>query len=332
MLLPHFDKLALIPYEALPQRNFRDIYIQEGEMYLTENGILGLPFTVDPLIMYWNRDIFSAAGLATYPRYWDEFSSLNRRLTAKDQNGNIRRSAVAMGEFTNVENAREIFGTLLLQLGNPVVIRTADGGFESAISVRAPVDPAPAIEFFTSFVDPSNPDYSWNRGLPSSKSAFLSGMLATYFGFSSELSDIRAKNPNLNFDAAPLPQLRAGGQKATYGRMYGFSIIRSSSNPNAVYQIVSLLSSPSYLSELSNSLYMPSVRRDLIAAGSGDPYISVFNEAALVSKSWFDAGPEASRQVFGTMIEAVTSGKKSVFEAVQDAGDRYDIILWQATQ
>ncbi len=331
MLLPHEDKLALIPYSALSQRTFMDTYIQEGQIYLNPSGILAIPFTVDPLVMYWNRDTFNAAGVASYPRYWDEFTGLNRELTVKDANENIRKSAIALGDFSTVDNAREILASLIMQLGNPISALNQQGVLESTIKVSAAVDPSPAFKFFAQFVDPTNQDYSWNRSMPDSKTAFLSGTLATYFGFASELNDIRAKNPNLNFDVAPLPQLRTGGVKASYGRMYGLSIVRSTPNANGVYQVMSILTAPANLSSLSQTMYLPPVRTDLIAAGSNDPYISIFDQAALISKTWLDADPAKSGQIFGNVVQSITSGQESVFQALNDAGAQYDVLLRQAT-
>jgi len=332
MILPHLDKFSLIPFSALPQRTFQDTYIQESEIYYTNGGVIGIPFAVDPLVMYWNRDTFSAAGLATYPRNWEDFTELNKRLTTRDENGNLRKSAVALGDFTNVNNAREIFGTLLLQIGNPVTATNRDGMVESTLKVSHSANPTPVLQFFTKFVDPSSSDYSWNRGMPQSKSAFLSGMLATYFGFASELRDIRAKNQNLNFDVAPFPQLKSGGKKATYGKMYGFSITSASQKQNSVYQIISVLTNPSNLTELSESMYLPSVNRYVITQGSNDPYISIFNEAVLVARTWLDVDPEQSRQLFGNMVDGITSGRKTIFESIQDTGDQYDILLGQIYQ
>jgi len=332
MLLSHLDKITPIPYEALPARTFMDSYINEAQIYATESGILGIPFVVDPLIMYWNKDSFASAGLATYPRYWDEFGPLNKTLTSLDQNGNIRRSAMAMGDFTNVANARELLGTLLLQAGNTITTQNADGTIESALSTNARVDPSPAVRFFTQFVNPSDANYSWNRGMPNSKTAFLSGALATYFGFASELKDIRAKNPNLNFDAAPIPQLRSGGIKATYGRLYGLSIVRSSPNQNAAYQTFAVLANSTNLSALSQLTYLPSVSLSLIGSGSSDPYLSIFNQAVLVAKTWLDADQTRSYQILGNMVGSITSGAKTVAEAVNDAGEEYDVALRQATQ
>lgn len=329
MLLPHLDKITLIPYATLARRDFMNAYVQEGEIYLNKNGILALPFMLDPLVMYWNRDSFALAGLATYPKYWDEFTALVPKLTVKDDNGNIRKSALAMGDFSNVANARELLGGLLLQLGSPVTVMDANGGVESALDGANSVRIIPALRFFTQFANPSNSLYSWNRAMPDSKSAFLSGNLATYFGFASEISDIRAKNPNLNFDVAPLPQVRNASIQADYGRMYGFSIVRSSQNQNGAFQAISVLIAPQSIAQLSQSLYIPSVRRDIIAQGSSDPYITIFNKSALTAKTWLDADPAQSYQIFGNMVNAVTSGSKTVEQAVNDASDQYDAVLKQ---
>ncbi len=327
MILPHMDKIVPIPYSALPQRDFMDTYIEESYMYLGQQGLYALPFTVDPLIMYWNRDMFNSAGIATSPKYWDEFININKKLVTKDQKGNIRKTGLAMGEFVNVTNARELLGTLIMQLGNPITYTNNEGVTRSSLKMSFNPNPSKAVQFYTQFADASQQLYSWNRGMPESKSYFLSGLLGTYFGFASEINDIRAKNPNLNFDASAIPQVRSGGKKATFGRMYGLSIVRASKNANATFQVLSVITSASALKMLSNTLYLPSVRRDVISAGSSDPYISVFNEQALIAKSWLDIDPSSSFNIFRNMVESVTSGSKNINEALDDAGDQYDNIL-----
>ncbi|MCL5782119.1 MAG: extracellular solute-binding protein [Patescibacteria group bacterium] len=332
MLLPQLDKIQAIPYTALPQRTFMDTYINEAQMYLSSNGILAMPFVVDPLMMYWNKDTFASAGLATYPKYWDEFAALNRALTVKDQNGNIRHSAIALGDFANVANAREILGTLLLQTGNTVVARQSDGSVASALDRNTGNDPSSAISFFAQFANPSGNNYSWNRGMPNSKLAFLSGSLATYFGFASEIGDIRDKNPNLNFDVAAMPQLRNGGDRATYGRLYGLSIVRASVNQNAAFQIFSILTSQNNLATLSNMLYLPSVNSVVIAGGSNDPYMTIFDRSALIGKAWLDIDQSQSFAILGNMIGAITSGARTVDEAIRSARDQYNVAIKQALQ
>lgn len=338
MLLPQMNKLTIIPYTTIPERDFLNTYIDEAKIYLSDSGTWAIPFTVDPLMMYWNRDAFNAGGIATYPQYWEEFvgsglkPGLVQKLTSKDQNGNVRKAAIAMGDFSNIVNAREVIGSLLLQSGNPVTTNDSEGGVASAISPYNSASTVTAFKYFGQFVDPSNANYSWNKGMVVDRTAFLSGTLSTYFSFASELSNIRAKNPNLNFDIAPLPQWRTGGQKAAYAKMYGFSFVRASANLDAAYQVVSILTSATNLQNLSLSMYLPSVRRDVIALGSTDPYLTIFNQAALISKTWLDADSAKSRQLFGNIIVSQTSGQKSLDQAIRDASDQYDVILRQAGQ
>jgi ABC-type glycerol-3-phosphate transport system substrate-binding protein len=331
LVLPHEDKLALVPYTVLSRRDYLDTYIQQAQIYLHDSGIIGFPFMIDPLVMYWNRSMFDSAGIATYPKFWDEFlttnSNINKTLTIKDTNGNIRKSAIAMGNFGNVQNAREILGTLLMQSGNPVISTDRNGIFRSYLNASEENGPEAAIGFFSQFSNPSSENYSWNRSMPDSKSAFLAGTLATYFGFASELFDIKEKNRNLNFDVALMPTPRSGGNPTTYGRMYGFSLVRTSPYLDATFSILSILSSSEYLKTLSDGQYLPNVRRDVLALGSNDPYIALFNRAALVTNSWLDPDPVETGKIMGDMIQYILSGQKSMQNSINDAGEDIDYLI-----
>lgn len=332
MLLSTQDKLTAIPFSIYPAQSFYQQFIDEARVYVNKDGILGLPFSVDPLVMYWNRDRFNETGVALPPRYWDEFKELNKKMTVRSESGTVTKSAIAMGDFGNVTNARELLGSIMMQAGNPVTSLDQYGIISSAIKPAGETSPVPAVTFFTQFVDPSNENYSWNRSWPESKTAFVSGKLATYFGFSSELFSLRDRNPNLSYDVAPLPQFRTGGRAATYGRMFAFSLVKQSKQTNAAFQIIYTLVDPQFLESLTNDSYLPSVSRSLIARGSKDAYIQAFNEQALIARSWLDADPNASRRIFGEMIQAITTGSKSVYEALNDASLQYDDVLRKAQQ
>jgi multiple sugar transport system substrate-binding protein len=330
LLSRYTSKVVPIPYNVLPQRTFMNTYVGGTELYLSSQGVLAVPILIDPIVMYWNRDLFTNAGLAGYPQYWDLFPGLVSKLTQKDANSNIQKSLIALGEFANVPHAREIFGSLLLQLGNPITVLTS-AGLASALgnssAYQGENSTTQVLNFFTEFADPTSLDYSWNRGLPSADSDFLSGGLAVYFGFASEINQLRNKNPNINFDAAPLPQVRNGSIKAVYGTIYGLSIVRSSKNPTNAYNIIQILADPSNLSTLVGLTYLPPARRDMIAAGTTDPYLSIFYNAALITKSWADIDPNQSNAILQAMVQSVTSGSKSVHQAISDADGQYDLSL-----
>jgi ABC-type glycerol-3-phosphate transport system substrate-binding protein len=289
--------------------------------------------------MYWNRDTFNSAGIAKYPTTWEEFTGsglkpgLVQKLTTKDQNGNVRKSAIALGDFTNITNAREIMGSLLLQIGNPVTTLDDQGYVVSAIQPYSSSKPSYAFSFFSQFANPTNLNYSWNRGLPNDKTSFLSGNLATYFGFASELSDLRNKNANLNFDVAPLPQFaqtgERGGIKSLYAKMYGFSLVKNSAKLDGSYQVISILTNKDNMKILSDKMYNASILRDIIAQGSTDQYVTIFNQSALIAKTWLDVDVKQSNKIFGDLIQNIISGKKALDQAVKDAHDIYDVTLKQ---
>ena len=168
-LIVHYrNKVYPIPATVLPELTFKQTFIQEGELYLTASGTLALPFSVDPLVMYWNRDIFNNAGVTAPPTTWAGISDLVPKLTAKDPASNILTSTVALGEFRNVTDAKEIFSALLLQAGSPIVNLNPDGSLTSALKENFGLKTSPvilALEFYTNFSNPVSPVYSWNRSL-----------------------------------------------------------------------------------------------------------------------------------------------------------------------
>jgi ABC-type glycerol-3-phosphate transport system substrate-binding protein len=329
MMLRHADKIIPIPNDVLTERDFLNSYIPQAGLYINSSGVMAVPFAIDPLVMYWNKDIFTNAGVAKYPSFWEEFTNLIEKVNIRDANSNIRRSAIAMGEFNNINHAREILGTLLLQAGNPVT-KIGDAGVEATLgngSFSGTDSSTPAINFFTQFANPQNPQYSWNRSLPNSKNFFLAGSLATYFGFASEIFDLRTKNPNIDFDVSPLPQASNGRNRITYGSMYGLSIVRSAPNPSGTYSVISSLTAPDALALLNKISYLPPVRRDMLALGSTDPYQAIFYDSALISRGWLDAGPTKTNTIFQNMVESITSGRETTYNAIQLAQEEMDLAL-----
>jgi len=62
------------------------------------------------------RSILDANGVVYPPTTWDAMISLAPTLTQKDASGQIIKSAVALGHFSNITNAKDILATLLCKL------------------------------------------------------------------------------------------------------------------------------------------------------------------------------------------------------------------------
>ncbi len=321
LILRYTDKVYTIPYQSMSVRSFKDRFIREGELYLNKNGILAIPMTIDPMVMYWNRNIFSSAGISIPPKYWDEFYKITDRLTTKDSRSNISRSTISFGEFKNVAYAKDILSMLIVQAGDPITTRSSisKSGVASVFGGMFGNDIAPAISalyFYTGFSNPTKSIYSWNKSLPNSFDMFTEGNLAVYFGFASNLSAIRQKNPNLNFDVVEVPQTRNTKDRVTFGRMQGLSILKQSKNIGSAFKVAIMLSSPKFISALSGALNLPPVRRDLLFKKPANPYLSLFYNSALTSRAWLDPSPVATEAIFKRMVEDIVSGKTTVGRAV----------------
>jgi ABC-type glycerol-3-phosphate transport system substrate-binding protein len=327
LIMSQLDKFYQIPFASYPERTFKNSFIEEGELFLSPQGIIGLPFLVDPMVMYWNRGIFSNANVALPPVSWTEFYSLAPKIIQMDSSDNITQALIAFGAVNNVTHAKDIISLLSLQAGTSIVGRDNMGNLKSSFSTQvAGLVPAErAVNFFTEFSNPIKPAYSWNRALGSDKNMFLSGRLATYFGFASELPGIRAANPNLNFDVAPVPQI--AGKKVTFGSMQAIALLKSSRNIPASFIAAQMLTGQDLQAEWVKKSGYPPVHRALLAVPQENAYSSVFYDASLISHAWLDPNPAGTTRAFSKLVEGVTSGKARTSEAVRDAGFEIDRLL-----
>ncbi|HVU06369.1 MAG TPA: extracellular solute-binding protein [Candidatus Paceibacterota bacterium] len=327
LILKQNDKFYVIPFDSYSERTFKDSFIQEGELFLNKDGIVGLPFSIDPLVMYWNRDMFSDAGVSQPPVSWAQFFDLAPKLTTKASNGVITQSAIAFGEARNVTHFKDVLSLLSIQAGTPIVAYDAQGNLASVFNSRGKglVPAEEALSYYTEFSNPLKSSYSWNRSLANDRTSFIAGTLAVYFGSASELRGLRSANPNLNFDVAMVPQTE--GKKATFGAMNAIAILKSSKNIAASFVAAATLTSQALDTEWAAASGYPPVHRALLSKTPGDAYNAVFYQSALVSSGWLDPNREATTEIFGQLIENVTSGKLRVSESVNQATQEIGTLL-----
>lgn len=318
------DKLAVIPFASSSERVFRDTYIDGAQLFLTADGSIGTPVLVDPLVVYYNKDILARSNFVVPPKTWSSLQQAVPLFTRRDAKGTIIQSAIALGTSDNTDHARDILSTLFLQTGNPIVMydpstnsRVVTLSNTSNVSAEAPT--VQALRFFTSFSNPTNTNYSWNNSLPSSRSVFLAGKSAFYIGKASELFTIQAQNPNLNFDVMEMFQTEGSARPTTYGSFIGISVVKKSLNPTAAVAAHDLLTNSERSDTLSKALSLPPVRRDLLLTQQQNPYVAVFFKAAFSTFSWADPNPKTTEKIFRDMIKNVTSGRSDAQTAIYDA-------------
>lgn len=329
-LIKNLNKLDPISYTTMTERDFRSTFLQEGEIFLRKDGIMALPFTLDPIVMYWNRDIFSNAGEVKPPVLWKRFYDLAPKITVSELGGNIKRSFVSFGGYRNISHAKEILSVLIMQAGSPIVATQNNALVPMVLAPGASGGENPvvsAIRFFTEFSRQEKGSYSWNSSLPESRTMFESGDLAVYFGYVSEYKSIQQRNPHLNFDVAVVPQAENATAKLTFGRMHGIGITLASKNPQGALLGALLFSGQNVVRGISDLTGLPPVRRDLYSVRPSDPVLSVAYDSAIISRAWYDPSPTETNDLFRGMIDDVVSGRLTVNQSLSVVHENMNRLL-----
>ena len=333
-ILKFRDKVAFLPFQSFDERSFRDTFVDYSDLFLEPNkGIMGIPVAVDPIILYWNKDLFSSAEIAAPPRYWDEFLEDVQKIVRRDEAGEIEVAGAAMGEFRNIKNAKGILSMLFLQTGNKIVDPVKLKAVVSARKRGTQFSPiANALGFFNDFSNPIKSSYTWNRSLPLDRDMFVDGRLGMYFGYASEYFEIKKKNPHLNFDIAVVPQIRPSGTgesglKITYGKIYSIVVSKLSRHKQSAFSFASALSSPKFQEEFVKSVSMAPARRDLLSRGDLDPAFAVFYKSAIITRSWLEPEVRGVGEIFQEAVEMTSTGKVNLDEAVNVIQRKLDELL-----
>jgi len=319
-------RIQPISYESFPIRDIRNLYVDGAQIFALSDGLYGYPVAVDPLMMYWNRDILATKGYLEAPKTWEALvNTMFPNLIERDFNRTIRRSVVAMGEVGNVRNAFGTISALLIQSGSQLVTEDDKGRY--AVRLQSPLsgeeDPLRvAADFYARFGNSSNALYSWNRAFGEDLSQFTKEDLTFYFGYGSEGPTIERINPNLNFDIAEIPQGASATVRRTYGQFYALSLLRSSDNPAGAVAMLQSLGSPAIADKIAIASYMAPAYRVSVSGGSNDTYGRLTYQSASIALSWLNPDFENTTEIFTKMVTDINENRRGLSESVNDVSFR----------
>jgi ABC-type glycerol-3-phosphate transport system substrate-binding protein len=331
-ILHHRDRVFATPYEQYDIRSFKETYVEAAEALLLPEGIIGFPVAVDPLVLYWNRTILANNQYVLPPKQWNELFKMSQKITRRGETGNINLSTIALGEFTNVRHAKDIFIAMLMQAGGTMTTTREDGTQIASLNARSVTATSPAqdaLRFYTEFANPAKSTYTWSKAQPEARDAFVAGTLALYIGYASELPLILEKNPNLNFDVTHLPQLSngIGERQSTMARVYAFSIPKVASNPEGAGILLNSFITKEAAVAMEQTTGLPSPRRDLIAIEPTDPLKTTFRNSAIMARSWRDPNPDATYAILAKMVEGVVSGSQRMSQSIERAQRELEVLI-----
>jgi len=332
--LPKYgDKISPMPQtkEFITPKVFQDTFVDVVYQDFVDNDkIYGIPFYVDTLALYYNKDFFNSAGIPSPPTNWDEFLDDVELLTKKDQWGNIERSGVAMGTAQNINRSTDILTLLMLQTGAQMVDSShsrATFNQTSYLEGGAFNPGRDALRFYTDFSNPTKRVYCWNREMHYSIDAFYEGKAAMMISYSYHISTIRAKSPYLNLGVAPIPQIKDRKFDVNYANYWAQTVSKGSKNPAEAWKFLLYLVRQDNLKKYLENAKRPTSRRDLVEWQKSDPDLGIFANSALSARSWYQIDSQAIEQIFADMIESVVLGAATLDQAINKAADQVNILM-----
>ncbi len=226
-----------LPASVMNPADYSKIFYPTATSDLTTgSSIVGIPLGYDALVLYVNTQIFEKAG-KNPPTTWDDFRSVAKSLTVKDDQGVITQAGAAMGRTENVDHWPEILALLMIQ-----------NGVDLSSPTGKPAEDA--LTFFTIF---STIDGVWDSSQPVSTQAFAAGKLAMYIAPSWRAFDIIQQNPNLQFKAYSIPQLPKDSPSQpdiTYATYWAQGVWVDSANKSIAWDFLKYMSTEDSLTKL----------------------------------------------------------------------------------
>lgn len=240
--LPSFEnKIEPAPTPLMSEQdmkaNFPDVVSND---FLKDEKAYAAPLSVDSMALYYNRDIFNAAGVTSPPKTWSDFQDVVRKLTRINVNGTFDVAGASIGTALNINRAADLLSLIMLQNGVELPRKKGDTAKidEGVVGRDGNVSQAgeQALGFYTHFAKLStesgskNPFYTWNSRQHNSIDAFSEGTAAMMFNYSWQMEEIKSKNPKLNFGVAAVPQIDIN-HPVNFANYWGYAVARSKVTP-----------------------------------------------------------------------------------------------------
>jgi multiple sugar transport system substrate-binding protein len=317
----HKDKIEPIPAELFNLANLREDFVDVVEKdFAQEDGIYALPLYVDTLALFYNKDILNSAGISAPPETWEELIDDLDKLVQKNQWGGIEQAGIALGTAENINRSTDILALLMLQNGTKMI----SDDKESAALGQTGED---ALRFYTDFANPVKRTYTWNRQMPYSVDAFVEAKTAMMINYSHHIATIKERVPYLNFDIAPMPQIKDREFDIDYANYWAFTVSKKSKAINEAWEFILYLTEKENAKDYLEIAKKPTSRRDLIEWQRQDLELKVFALQSLTAQTWYQPDSSAIEDIFANAIKDVILGKATISKAIQTATNQINLLI-----
>lgn len=324
------DEDVIVPFddyvkEAEKESWFGAFYPSFMENSQTGGKTYGIPFQRSTPVLYWNKEAFKAAGLdpEKAPANWDEMVEFGKKLTKKDENGNVSQWGV---RIPTAGFPYWLFQGLTTPAG--AILANSDGN-------KTNFDDPKVVEALQYLVDLSAKHEIMQPGSiewgPTPK-AFFEGQTAMMWTTTGNLTNVR-KNAPFDFGVAMLPAKERRGAPTGGGNFYLFAESTDEQKQAAV-DFVKWITAPEQAAKWSIATGYIAPRADAWETEAMKQYAADFPPAlvardqlefAVAELSTFENGKVT--QTFNDAIAAAIAGEKTPAVALKEAQERADSIL-----
>lgn len=296
----------------------RDV-MMEASSTSTKKSVYALPFYVDTLALYYNKELLAQNSIVKPAANWNQLREHAETLTKRVKDSDVvTQSAVALGTGTGVHRSGDIIMALMAQ--NGARITKEDGAFifhtpgNTNPAKDEALPGARALQFYLDFSNPKLKSYTWGPEQGDALDAFVEGRLAYYFGYSYDMGTIRSRSPRLNFDVAAMPQFEKPFNIANYW-------MESVSNRSKFKQEAWLFIAETATNKDALTKYLKRTKRasalsELIATQMEDVDLAVFAKQNLTAQTWYHGkDSHAGDQI---LVEMIDSARAKLLGGAED--------------
>ncbi|AJY47896.1 ABC transporter substrate-binding protein [Martelella endophytica] len=171
---------------------FSDTASYDGTVY-------GMPLFRGQGALFYNTEMFEAAGITEPPKTMEDFTTYADKLTERDADGKPVVSGWSMRLSGGGQGIAEKFWINLFQFGGSLLVETDDGMWKTDFANEA------GRKALAQYLDNIYVNKTVTPEMPADADAFERGQTAMFIRESWVIGDIAAKAPDLKYATAPLP-------------------------------------------------------------------------------------------------------------------------------
>jgi ABC-type glycerol-3-phosphate transport system substrate-binding protein len=312
----YYRYLSPLPSTVMDSTTYTETFYPTALQDFTakDGNIYAMPWEIDGLAVFYNKQLLASAGYETPPEDWDSFISLATELTTKNDAGQIINSGLAIGTSENIIHSADILSYLMLLNQADIIDSTY-----TTVDLTNP-DVTSAVSIYTRFSQ--GEDAIWTTDLRNDLEMFYAGKLAMMFAPSWRAFDIIEAAPSIEFGIAPLPQL-SNNDPIYYSMYWGDAVSNTCQYPEIAWDFIKYLvdhqqeifSNSSQIRAFGEPYSLVSLNDEL----KNNPYLEAYSTMAPNMKSWGMGDQSFVEQTLNSAITEIIQDGQKIENALEDA-------------